>query len=919
MSVNSVVSSSGHAIGGATRRAMGLFLLNSGMIGSRRRGVPLRRAACAFACLASLCTWNLADACDESCGRHAGTLHELVAPPAERPVPSPSADFEHMKLEILLPDMDIPRAEVVQTLTFAPLADRPTRELRLDARMLEIASVELDGQPVDFQHDGWELRVSLPAGGSSLSNGAAAETGSTRTLVTRYSIIDPPDGLFWTLPSPEWPGRPAQIHTQGQPESNSYWFPCHDYPNERLTTEVIVTAPKGFLVSSNGRLVSKSRAILDRQGPGDSVQLGGFDRWHWLQDKPHAVYLVSLVVGQFDVVDVGDKRLSMPVYVPPGRAKDVPGTYGRTLEMTRFFEGLLDEPYPWDRYAQLVVWNFVAGGMENTSATTMFDTAIIAPDELDDHSLEGLISHELAHQWFGDLVTCREWAHIWINEGWATYMTHLWNEHAQGRDAYFAGIQGSIDAVVERDRPSAPDQPPLVSEQYFEPDEVFRKAANPYSKGAAILHMLRMKMGDAAFFKGVAAFLDRHRLGLVTTDDFREALQPHASEDLRPFFDQWCLRPGVPKIEIAYEHDASAGVLRVRAKQIQAIDERNPAFAVRVPLWIGLEAAGSGAGNSSASNRSRSSEGNANQTGPRGLEAAIEMIGAEASIEIPLTQPPAYVAADPLRRVLADYEVDQTASAWIAQLRTAPDVLSRLQAARGLGGDSSARGAEALRRAAARDGEAMQVRVAAATALGIRGNTFDLETLAPAGLRAWELRRAIAGALGKAASRENAPLDEIKLAADKLVSMARNDSSTEVRGEAVRSLGKIRAGRKVLLTLAEQDSQHDELRQATLDAMASFDVPDSLKLARQLAAPGYDSRTRAKAMETIAKVATHQPDQAFQTLASYVNDREPRAREAARRALVQLKDPRGLELLRTIAASTRDRNDQARINRWLAE
>src|SRR5688572_20052583 len=151
-----------------------------------------------------------------------------------------------------------------------------------------------------------------------------------------------------------------------------------------------------------------------------------YDTFHWVQDKPHVAYLVTMVVGKFDIVDVGTPQLSMPVYVTQGQGKNVQATFGRTKDMVDFFNKTTGQTYPWARYAQLCVHNFGAGGMENTSATTLYESCVIQPDALLDHDLDGLISHELAHQWFGDLATCNSWEHIWLNEGFATYATHLW-------------------------------------------------------------------------------------------------------------------------------------------------------------------------------------------------------------------------------------------------------------------------------------------------------------------------------------------------------------------------------------------------------------------------------------------------------------------------------------------------------------
>src|SRR5690606_32345803 len=217
-----------------------------------------------------------------------------------------------------------------------------------------------------------------------------------------------------------------------------HWFVCHDYPNERMTTELIVDVPAVYSVSSNGRLVSH-------------LTTGDRAVWHWLQDKPHVPYLVTLVIGTFDIVEIPHDRVPMKVWVPQGLGDQVMQTYGRTGDMIDLFEQRFGVPYPWDRYDKRVVKNFGAGGMENTSATSMYPTAILDSTALLDGDLDGLIAHELAHQWTGDLITCKSWAHIWLNEGWATYCSALWNERRFGEDGYLDSIRNNF-GVARRDR-----------------------------------------------------------------------------------------------------------------------------------------------------------------------------------------------------------------------------------------------------------------------------------------------------------------------------------------------------------------------------------------------------------------------------------------------------------------------------------
>ncbi len=794
------------------------------------------------------------------------------------------ADHGRMTLELFIQDMDVPVAQATQTLTITPIAE-PLDELRLDARLLDVRTVKVNGFPARFTNDGRHLRIALSP---------PLAPDEPATIVTTYVINDPPDGLFWTPSSPGWPGRPPQIHTQGQPETNSYWFPCHDFPNERLETEIIATVPAGFLVSSNGRLVSQHRSVRRVADASGVSSLRGYDTFHWLQDKPHVNYLVSLVVGKFDVVDMGRAGMPMPVYVPPGRGPDVRGTYGRTAEMTALFERLFDEPYPWDRYAQLVVWNFGAGGMENTAATTMFDTAIISPDGLLDHDLEGLISHELAHQWFGDLITCNSWDHIWLNEGFATYLTALWFEHSRGRDGYDASILGAFDAVIARDDAIAPLQPAMVSREHAEPWDVFRRAANPYPKGASVLHMLRRRLGDDAFFRAVGVYVDRFKGRTAETDDLRKVLEEVSGESLERFFRQWCYRPGVPRLRVRTVWDSAAGELRIEVEQTQNIDERNPAFVFELPVLVRVRAGGEW--------------------------HRLRVDARTAALAIPLAAEPEVVAIDPNLEVLASIEVDAPTPWLVEQALRGPTHASRVRAVRTLSTlDADAPGATALDAIASDRSRYRDLRSEAVRALAARRGPDAALRVAALDPDDPYVRETVQGALTDLASGE-APMLGRDGVADRLAGVAASDPSARVRAAAVRGLARMGAVDRLpaILAALEQESQHDTVRQAALGALGDLDEPGTLAHAVRFTRAGTLSRTRAVAAGVVGSLGKHDRDAALDALSRLLEDREMRVRNAAGEAIVALGDARAVERLESLAATARDPAEADRLRRWSA-
>jgi len=476
-------------------------------------------------------------------------------------------DHLHMRLEIDIPDMESKRFTALQTLKVKAQGSIRSR-LVLNAReKVKIEAVTVNGAAAKFAHADGHLTIELPV---------PANPGEELSVETRYTADEPSRegvGLNWFKGRPDRdPPQAAQIHSQGQAECNSYWFPCHDFPNERLTTELIVTVPEGFEVLSNGRRVADETAA-------------GRRTVHWLQDKPHPNYLVTLVVGQFDSVELGGPEsarpgLPMPVFGPPGSKDDLARVFGATPRMVAFFERYFDEPYPWDQYAQVIVRHFRWGGMENTSCSTLNDMAPGSKAGSEDD----LISHELAHQWTGNLLTCKTWEHLWLNEGFATLAEWLWIEERDGPEAYTKAVRRALGMHSMTNMASAPAFAPMASNRYVDPDDLFTRPDDVYAKGGLVLHMLRRRLGPEVFRKGVALYIDQHRFSEVETDDLRKALEEVSGESLQRFFDQWTKQPGLPRLNISVEWDEGDKAVVAQIEQTQTINGDNPAFAFALPL-----------------------------------------------------------------------------------------------------------------------------------------------------------------------------------------------------------------------------------------------------------------------------------------------------------------------------------------------
>lgn len=482
--------------------------------------------------------------------------------------PSLFFDHQHLKLTLDISDIETAAFDGVATLTTKPIGSARS-SLTLNARKtMAFSKVTVNGQDATFTHDNDKLAITFPA---------PINSGDTATIQMTYHADKPTgnaSGLNWfKTRTGERAKQGAMVYSQGEADYNSYWFPCHDYPNDKLTTEIAVTVDSGYEVISNGHMVDRKAADDKRT------------TWHWLQDKPHATYLVMLTIGKFDIVDVNEGKpgVPMPVYGPVGSADDLKVVFANTPKMVEFFGVMFDEPYPWDKYAQVIVRNFRWGGMENTSATTLAEYAASRGDG--PGSQDDLISHELCHQWFGDLMTCKSWDHLWLNEGWATFGEWLWNQNKDGDEAYYRGAKQALAALKFMPLKNAPEGIAMISRYYGHPDDNFTKAEDPYKRGGFFLHMLRERLGDDAFWKGVHLYIDRFKYQSVETSDFRKCLEEASGQSLERFFDQWAFRPGMPTLKVEHSYDDASKKMTVTVEQTQPINGDNPAYALRLPVF----------------------------------------------------------------------------------------------------------------------------------------------------------------------------------------------------------------------------------------------------------------------------------------------------------------------------------------------
>lgn len=779
--------------------------------------------------------------------------------PREFPV-----DFKHLRLQLTFADLTSKSFDGVAALTMRAVRDDVT-VLKLDAVDLDIDRVTDEaGQDIRFDHDARELTLyfDLPL-----------PTGSDTVATIHYRCVDPLEGMYFALPDESYADRPLVVHTQGETDTSRYWFPCLDDPGDRLTTELIVTVPAPYFALSNGRLI---KATDD-----DTNWPQRMTTYHWRQNVPHVFYLVSLVIGEFD--EVKDMWRDVPVsyYVPKGRAADAKRTYQNTPRIMEYFSQLLGVDYPFEKYAQVNVPMFNYGGMENTSATTITDRALLDERAAIDNDHEGLISHELAHQWFGDLITCRSWPHVWLNEGFATFMASLWREKYFGREDYLNEFWQRFQSVAAADDTTTPGAVVLADYSFsFEP--FFHKGALAYSKGSCVLHMLRHQLGDELFWKAMQVYTRRFRETQVETADLRRVFEEVTGRSLERFFQQWLYRPGVPHITVEYTWHAEHKVAEVSIKQTQHIAEKTPAFAFPLDLYF--------------------------RAGGEVVTTTIDITSRTDGYRRRFETAPDLFCVDPYAGLLMKLTCEKPLTMWLTQLAQGPTLVSKMVATRNLADKNRPEVIAALAKTLDDSALHWSLRSEAAKALGTMNTTDAMHALVRSlttGERTTEPQAPATGsplpyfagitdprtrlAAVQALTRYDRPE-----AANVLLRFADADPSYSVEAAATSGLGRMHCC-NVLSTLqanVHKNSYFNKIREAALNALAELDAREGIPLAKRYAAYGHHDRLRPVAIRALGRLGHREDDRddVRDFLTALLTDPQDRTVEAAVEALGDLGD-----------------------------
>lgn len=716
--------------------------------------------------------------------------------------PDRTVDFDHLRLELKI-FMNEKRVEGTARYDFRPIHDQ-VKSIRFDAMRMDIAAVTSPSQPsLKWTYSENTVYVEFPA---------PLPMDATTSLAIAYSVKPPQStpagmdtGMFFTDSKHVVAENPDQLFTLNEPFGGSYWFPCADYPNDRMTTEMAVTVPKELVTLSNGLLV-------------DSREDGEWRTDLWKQKIPHAVYLVSLAAGRFGIVRDAWRGIPVEYYVESGKEADARPSLGKTPAMIEFFSNYLDYPYPYEKYAQVAVRYFNAGGMEHTTATTLFEGAVIDEEGRIDNDVDGLVAHELFHQWYGDLVTCQSWNELWLNESFATYSEPLWIRHEKGQDAFLESVLDMMEGYIGASRGYTR---PIVTNEYESPWEMFD--AHSYPKGGSVLHMLRHQVGEEMFRGILNRFLVKHAPGLVSTADFMQVVEEVTGRPMDRFFEQWIYRPGHPKLKVEHQWLPERRQVKLVLTQTQEMKEGEAAFAF--PLEIEI------------------------QTDGKPIQETVEITKKEETAFIDCPAPPLSVVIDPTLHVLMELEHEKPEDMLLRDLKNGSTVIVKIRAARALRDHRSDPVAEALAQAV-RSESFLRLRTTCLESLAaFPGDKAQNALIEFSGDSEPKLRAAAVSALGNYYQDEHVfPV---------LKERFQTDRAIQVAAAAARAMARVKCDNayEILSPGLERDSYMDTIRNAVIDALVDLKESRIHPALARLSQDPYPRETRASAIRGLGRLA----------------------------------------------------------------
>lgn len=771
--------------------------------------------------------------------------NKFALPGAPKQYPPPlefKAKHYHLDLKV---DLEAKQIKGSATITLESFSGKQNR-LKLDAIELNVEKVLFEGQVVPFRVFDTFLEIVLPS----------APAIATPFSVQIFYSAQPRKGLYFQTPDVDHADLGLQVWSQGQDIDSKWWFPCLDYPNQKATSEMRATVAERYFCLSNGQLLETLQ------------NTDGTKTYHWKQSVPHVNYLVTLVVGEFEFAEEHWNGIPIQYYVPKNAKEKIARVFGKTPEMMKYFSEKIGIPYPYEKYAQVVAQNFVFGGMENTTATTLSDRILVDERAAVDYDWVSLVAHELAHQWWGNLVTCRGWAHAWLNEGFATFFEIVYFECADGleeADNYAYGLRADYYSELKNYSRK------LVESEFFDCGELFDR--HIYHKGALVLRMLRHFIGEDMWWKGVKAYVERHAKGFAETDQFRLILEETTGQQLGRFFDDWVYGERHPQITAKYTFDEKNNLLALTLTQTQ----KHQIFSI--PLQVDVVVQG------------------------KEYPFVAWCNQAEQHFFFPVPAHPERVVLNRRGMILCDLELEFPESALINQLQEDSDSMARVFAAQQLGKSASPKRITALRQVLLAENTFWGVQAACAEALGELKCHDAMQVLIEARqIKHPKARLEVVKALGAYPFKE---------AFESLKPILAQDSSYFVEAEAALAIGKTRhedALKHLMDVLKTKAPSFNFVIQINLLAgIAELKKEESLDVLKSYLAPQHPMKMRLGALGGLTQLFLHFKEKRdwklFETL---YHNAGFHLRYKITQCLQTLSDPASLKLLEHIRENELD-------------
>ncbi len=738
-------------------------------------------------------------------------------------------------------------------------------EISFDAVNLDISRVAIGRKLVNFENTGKKIIIQL---------NKRYQLGDRISIKLDHSVTRPVAGIYFTKPDNHHIDRFKTVWTQGQDEDSRYYFPCFDKPNFKQTTEVIMHLPPKMFGLSNGRLVKKK-----------SSQSGSF--FHYKMELPYSTYLLSIVAGEFSEHQEIVKGVNVKWYVQKGREREGRNAFKDTGKIIHFFSKYTGFQYPYKHYTQIAVPEFVFGGMENFTVTTQTDLALFDDRAALDGDSNGLVAHEAAHTWFGNIVTAKNWSHAWLHESFATYFDALYTRESKGENEFRYQLLENAETYFSED---SSYRRPIVTNLYKEPIDLFD--AHLYPGGAVRLHHLKSIIGEKLFREALEIFLKRHRYDLVETTDFIRCIEEVTGCNYDEWLQQWIYRGGYPRLELTFDWNINGKIATIGIKQTQKSDNKNEELLFKIPFTLVFYYK------------------NSEERFP------IEIKSNKEKFCFRLKNKPLFFRIDP------DYEcpckivvTDVPRPMFHEQIKRDPDPIGRIEAAMALSKNSSSEDVSILGERLKKEKE-WGVSIRISKALGKVGGK-EARNFLIKGLKISDpkIRRGVVSALG------SFPHDEKSALA--LRECAKNDPSYRVEANALQMLGKIKDKDSFsFLESSISRPSHNAMAQTGIyNALAELEDEASWDYLIRGAEYGAHRNSRQAAMRALAKLANrfpHRKGEVIEHLTRFAHEKRGtpaatfRGKLGAIMAMKQLDDLLAIPILRQIVENETDGRLQRR-------